>query len=159
MPADGQDLALRKSRKASVKYSPQVATAICEALAVTPRGLSWLCAHRPEFPDATMVRRWRHEYPEFRDMLAEARRQQAELLAYQTLEIADDDRFDTERTEHRDGSAHERMNFEWVGRCKLACDMRMKLAGKLDPATWGEKIDANVNFGVVRMEDWAAQFR
>jgi hypothetical protein len=148
-----------RRRKAAVRYSPEVAAAICEAVATTPRGLDWLSARRPDFPTGHVIREWRQTKPEFKAMLAEAQRMQGELLMYQGLEIADDDRFDTETVEHRDGSSHERMNFEWVGRCKLAVETRFKFAAKLDPARWGEKLDANLNVGMIRHEDALAQLR
>ena len=49
-----------------VAFSPEVAEAVCEAVASTARGLSYLCAHNFGFPTERTVNRWLQQNPEFR---------------------------------------------------------------------------------------------
>ena len=124
-------------RSAVVPYSEDLAEEICEAIATTPRGIDWLCAHNPHWPSASGVSKWRAQHPDFREALAFAKLRQAELLVYESLEIADDASDDVERVERRDGSVEERMNFEYVARSKIRVDTRLKMAARLDPKVWG----------------------
>lgn len=137
----------------AVTYSDDVAEAICEAVATTPRGIDWLCAHKPGFPHARTVAKWITEKPEFRAAMMFAKRRQAELLAYQALEIADDDSGDMQVIERRDGSTETRLNAEFALRSKLRVDTRLKIAARLDPKVWGEKLDIEASLGFTRQED------
>ena len=136
-----------------VVYSDEVAAAICEAVATTPRGLDWLSANRPGFPAPQTLHRWQNQKPEFRMALGFAKARQAELLVYQALEIADDDSGDVEVVERRNGDTETRMNFEYVARSKLKVETRLKVAAKLDPKKWGEKLDVDATVTFTRQED------
>jgi hypothetical protein len=136
-----------------VSYSDELAMAICEAVATTPRGIDWLCGHNPQFPNASTISRWIAENPDFRAAMQFAKRRQAELLMYQGLEIADDDSGDLETVERRDGTTETRMNSEFVARSKLRVDARFKMAARLDPKVWGDKLDIEASLGFTRQED------
>ena len=136
-----------------VTYSEEVASAICETVATTPRGIDWLSANMPGWPAPATVHRWQNDRPEFRQALAFAKLRQAELLVYQALEIADDDHADTEVIERRNGDTETRLNFEFVARSKLKVETRLKIAGKLDPKKWGDKLDLDATIGFTRQED------
>lgn len=142
-----------------VGFSEELAEAICEAIATTPRGLDWLCAHNPRFPTTRTIEKWRALYPDFRMALGFAKQRQGELLAYEALEIADDDTHDVEVVERRNGETETRMNFEYVARSKLKVETRLKLAAKLDPKVWGDKQDIDLNVGFTRQEDALAHLR
>ena len=137
----------------AVRYSDEVAEAICEAVATTPRGIDWLCAHFPNFPAPSTVSRWLNEKPDFRVAMNFAKRRQAELLMYQGLEIADDDSGDLETVERRDGTSETRLNNEFVARSKLRVEARFKMAARLDPKVWGDKLDINASLGFTQQED------
>jgi hypothetical protein len=155
-PRDGG----RKPPQGPIRYSPELGRQIAEAVATRLVGLDHLCAVTPGFPDGCTVGKWLHLYPEFADEFAMAKRRQAELAVFTGLGIAMDDRFDTETIERRDGSEFTRMNFEWVGRCKVASDYLWKLAGKLDPKVWGDRLDLDARVGAApRFEDVIDQLR
>ena len=145
--------------KALIGYTPELATAICEAVATTPRGLLFLCASNENFPPEARVSEWLRKYPEFRAEFDLAKLRQADLLFDQCLEIADDDRHDTKTITRGDGSTLEVMDFEWVARSKLKVETRLKMAGKLSPKKYGDKIDVNASVGAIRFEDALEQLR
>jgi hypothetical protein len=51
------------------------------------------------------------------------------------------------------------MDFEWVARSKLRVETRLKMAGKLAPKKYGEKLDINATIGALRHEDALDQLR
>jgi hypothetical protein len=142
-----------------VKYTPEVGAEICEAIATTPRGLDYLCATRAGFPHPRKVAEWLAAHPEFRKAYEIAKDRQADLLFFECLEIADDARRDTKLVTRGDGEVVETMDFEWVARSKLRVETRLKMAGKLAPKKYGEKLDINATIGALRHEDALDQLR
>jgi hypothetical protein len=142
-----------------VEYSPEVGSAVCEAIATTPRGLHYLCANHQGFPDPRTVHRWLGAHPEFRAEYDIARLRQADLLFDECLEIADDASRDTKTITRNDGKEVEVMDFEWVARSKLRVETRLKMAGKLAPKRYGDKLELDATVGFVRYEDALDQLR
>ena len=70
-------------------YNQEMAERVCELIATNPKGLHPICAENPDLPTPRTIGRWLIKYPEFKAMYGEARIQQAELLAYEMLQIAD----------------------------------------------------------------------
>jgi hypothetical protein len=129
-------LAARKTGRPSA-YTPSVAAAICEALA-DGISLRKLCA-QPAMPSMTTVMRWladEHKQ-EFRLHYAHAREAQADLLAAEILEIADDSSGDI--IIDKDGNT--RLDREFVARARLRVDARKWLASKLAPKKYGDKLE------------------
>lgn len=75
-------------------------------------------------PSAATVCRWQVERSEFAEQYARARAAQADTLADELLDIADDDAED-------------------VNRSRLRVDARKWIASKLKPKSYGDKMDVN----------------
>src|SRR5215831_8842497 len=99
--------------KRATVYGPDIADAICEAIATTPRGIDFLCATHEGFPDPSTVAKWLNVHPEFRQAFEVAKLRQAGLLFDQCLEIADDGSRDTKTITNNAGKEIEVMDFEW----------------------------------------------
>lgn len=143
----------------AVEYTDEVAEAICEAVATTARGLDFICATNPDFPDARTVHRWLNDKAEFRTAYGFARQRQADLIFDECLEIADDDHGDRKEIVRNDGQVIEVMDAEFVARSKLKIETRLKMAGKLAPKKYGDKLDVNASIGFTRQEDALAELR
>jgi len=118
------------------KYTPQLASLICERVATTTFGLAKLCELHNDLPDKTTVNLWRYKYPEFSTQYAQAKLKQADLLAEECLEIADNATQDVKLND--DG--YETFNAEFVARSRLKIDTRKWLASKLLPKQYGLKL-------------------
>jgi hypothetical protein len=101
-------------------------------------------------PDARSVFRWLAANEDFRQQYARAREAQADFMAEEILQIADDGRNDTYQTD--DG---EFVNHDVIARSRLRVDARKWLAAKMAPKKYGDKIgiggapelgDVNVQF-------------
>lgn len=93
-------------------------------------------------PGLSTVFRWLAENELFRDNYARAREVQADVLADEILEIADEGRNDT----YVDDEGRERTDYDVVARSKLRVDARKWIASKLLPKKYGERqqVDATV---------------
>lgn len=100
-------------------YSQEIADEICERL-INGQSLNSICK-RDDMPGATTVYRWIDEKPAFRDKYARARSDQADTLADEILDIADDGDEDVQRS-------------------KLRVDARKWVASKLKPKKYGDRI-------------------
>jgi hypothetical protein len=136
-----------------VDYSEEVAAAICEAIATTPRGLDYLCAAYEGFPNRRTVTDWLNVHPEFRQQYEIAKDRQADLLAYECLEISDDCSRDTKTIKRNDGQEIEVLDREWVESKKLRVQTRQWMAGKLAPKKYGPKLGVSAAFGMISHED------
>lgn len=74
--------------------------------------------------------------PEFSEQYARAREAQADKLAEEALQIADDGRSDT----YLDAEGNERTDTEVIQRSKLRVDTRKWLASKMAPKKYGDKV-------------------
>jgi len=77
----------------------------------------------------------------FCDQYVRAREAQADRLAEEILEIADDGSNDT----YTDENGNERTNQEVVARSRLRVDARKWLASKMAPKKYGDKIQQEVS--------------
>ncbi len=121
------------------KYSDELADRICEAVATTARGIDHICRDHG-FPDPCTIDRWLASNETFRGKFARAKERQAELLAYQGLEIADDSRNDTQF----DDEGNEIVNHDHIARAKLRIEQRRWLAAKLAPRKFSDKVQTEV---------------
>lgn len=102
-------------------YTKEQGDLICEIVATTSKGLSKIC-DCINFPHESTVRRWRLEHEEFSAKYARAKILQADILAEECLEIADD-------------STSENATVD-----RLRIDTRKWLASKLLPKQYGDKL-------------------
>jgi len=87
---------------------------------------------------------WIHDNPEFAKQYARAKEEQADYLADEMLDIADDRSEDEIFIEADDASgktAKRVCNKEFINRSRLRVDTRKWLASKLKPKKYGEKVD------------------
>jgi len=87
---------------------------------------------------------WIHDNPEFAKQYARAKEEQADYLADEMLDIADDSSEDEIFVEAEDASgktARRVCNKEFINRSRLRVDTRKWLASKLKPKKYGEKVD------------------
>lgn len=91
----------------------------------------------PGMPDTVTVYRWIGANPEFRKQYEIAREDQADSLADEITDIADDSSADT----LTDEMGRERCDKEWVARSKLRVDARKWVASKLKPKKYGERLE------------------
>ncbi len=116
------------------KYSPEMVDLICEKVATNDMGLPRLCKKYPEMPSEETIRRWLYNYPEFRGKYAQAKIEQADFLAEQCLEIADDSSNDIKINDE----GYETFNGEFAARSRIRIDTRKWLASKLLPKQYGD---------------------
>jgi hypothetical protein len=114
-------------------YTPELAEEICERIA-NGETLRDIC-RSPHMPSYRSVYRWREANPEFASRIAHARDCGFDVIAEETIAIADDATNDTIETEHG-----EKPNSEWIARSRLRVDTRLKLLAKWSPR-YSERID------------------
>jgi hypothetical protein len=116
-------------------YNEELADLICLRIATHQMGTRKLCQKYDDMPDDTCIYEWRHKYVEFAHKYAQAKMQQAEIMAEEILDIADDDSQDV----RHDKDGNEICNSEFVARSRLRVDTRKWLASKLAPKIYGDK--------------------
>lgn len=121
-------------------YNAEIAARICELVSTHTCGLERLCKMYDDLPDKTTVNLWRFKHKEFSIRYAEAKLHQADLLAEEILDIADDSRNDwVEYLSEEEQGDGWRFNGDHVNRCRLRIDTRKWLAAKLLPKQYGDK--------------------
>jgi hypothetical protein len=120
-------------------FTQEVGDAICERL-IEGESLRTICTSE-DMPSKSTVCRWLAANEEFRDQYARARELQADILADETLDIADDGRNDWMERMGKDGEAIGwQVNGEAIGRSKLRVEARRWYAGKLAPKRYSDKL-------------------
>jgi hypothetical protein len=120
-------------------FSEVLGDTICERLA-NGESLRAICTG-DDMPSQSMVFRWLAQDDVFREQYTRAREAQADVLADETIAIADDGRNDWMERHGRDGeSIGWQVNGEAVSRSKLRVEARKWFASKLAPKKYGEKI-------------------
>ncbi len=120
-------------------FNDAIATLICEAISSIPRGMEFICATHPDFPCKTTINIWRLHHPSFAADYKTAKLVQANLLAEDMLDIADDSTHDTTIGKH--GLI---MDSEYVARSRLRIDTRKWLSSQLLPDDYGSTINVDV---------------
>lgn len=119
-------------------FTQATADAICEGL-IEGRSLRSICL-ADDMPSASTVCRWLAVNEEFRQQYAQARDAQADTLADEMLDIADDGSNDwMERHDDEGGNIGWRENGEAIGRSKVRIDTRKWIASKLKPKKYGDR--------------------
>lgn len=114
-------------------YTDSIADSICGRIAVGD-SLRKICLE--DGPDMKTVMRWlANDQGGFRQQYARAREAQADFMAEEILQIADDGLNDTYQTENG-----EAVNQDVIARSRLRVDARKWLASKMAPKKYGEKL-------------------
>lgn len=121
------------------RYTEAIGDEICERLA-NGESLKGICSEGL-LPSMRTVLRWLadDENEGFRRKYAHAREAQADALADEMLEIADDATNDW-MLRNREGHESWELNGEHIQRSRLRLDARKWLASKLAPKKYGDKI-------------------
>ena len=118
-------------------YSQEVADAICEHIAHGKSLVSYCL--QDGAPSYRAVMRWLEANETFRQNYAQAREAQADYLAEEIVQIADDGLNDTYEV---DGET--RTNQDVVARSRLRVDARKWYAARMAPKKYGDKVQAEV---------------
>lgn len=116
-------------------YNDEIADIICDLVSTSTLGLPKLCQQNPELPDHTTINRWRLRHESFRTKYAQAKREQADLLAEEILQIADDGSNDT----YVNDEGLHLTNYDVIARSRLRVDARKWVASKLLPKVYGDQ--------------------
>lgn len=134
-------VAAKKTSKKTTKpvgrpstFTEAVAQRICTELS-EGKSLRTICLAE-NMPDRTTVFDWLAKNGEFANQYARAREAQADKLAEEIIEIADDGRNDTYMTEE----GVEMTDHDVIARSKLRVDARKWYASKLAPRKYGDKM-------------------
>lgn len=119
------------------EYNPRTASAICERVACG-QTIREICS-ADDMPAMSTVFKWLNKNPEFAEQYARAKEAQADFLAEEMLEIADDG---TNDWMERQGGASPgwMVNGEAVQRSRLRVDARKWLMAKMAPKKYGDRI-------------------
>ncbi|GAA0494796.1 hypothetical protein [Tatumella punctata] len=128
-------------------YLPEVAEDICNLL-MLGESLRSICK-RPGMPAIRTVMNWLQRHEDFMQQYARAREIQAELLAEEIIEIADDSSGDV----IVDEDGREQTNHERVARSRLRVDARKWYASKLAPKRYGDKIQHEQSITITDLTD------
>lgn len=121
---------------APTDYTVELGDRICELIATNTLGTKKLCLIHDWMPNADTIYKWRYRHKEFADKYALAKAKQAELMAEDIIEIADDGLNDT----YVDDEGNVKVDSDVVARSRLRVDTRKWYASKLAPKIYGDKV-------------------
>lgn len=121
-----------------LEYDQMIADEICERIA-DGESLRRICQDE-HLPNKSTVFKWLAIIPAFADQYAHAREAQADTMADDILQIADDGLND----KYMDDDGVERVDHDVVARSRLRVDARKWLAAKMAPKKYGERIQQEV---------------
>lgn len=126
------------NRGRPTSYNKEVATEICARIA-EGESLRSICEDE-HLPNRRTVNQWLIEgtYEDFNLQYARAREAQADFMADDIVDIADDARNDWMERKGKDDVGYE-LNGENIQRSRLRVDARKWKAGKLAPKKYGDK--------------------
>lgn len=122
-------------------YTEDIAETICERLA-NGESLVKICKDE-NIPSQPTIYSWLDKFPDFLKRYTRARRDQAEFLANEIIEIADEK--PVRQFPSPDGGMDEGVDAAGVQRNKLRVDARKWYAAKVLPEKYGDKLDLNVS--------------
>jgi hypothetical protein len=116
-------------------FTQEAADLICEEIATSSKSLRTICNN--EFlPCVATVLKWLRTNESFLAQYTRAKEEQADFMAEEMIDIADDGTNDTIQGEY--GPLE---NKEWTNRSKLRVETRKWIAAKLKPKKYGDKVD------------------
>lgn len=120
-------------------YTPELGVLICERISTMPFGIHKLCELYEDMPNPSTVFLWLTKHSEFSDNYIKAREFQAEVLANECMDIADDCRNDyMDALDDEQKGMGYRQNGEHVNRSRLRIETRKFFASKLLPKRYGD---------------------
>lgn len=130
---------MKKDTGRPTKFTQNIFDSICEEISTTSKSLKVIC--KTFYISTVTFYKWMKGNEALINIYARAREAQAEILADEIIEIADNSEKDTIQTD-----TGELPNNEWIARSRLRVDARKWAASKLAPKKYGEKqaVDLNV---------------
>lgn len=132
--SDNENTTPRQQIGRPTDYSLELAAEICARL-VNGDSLRKICI-ADDMPCIATIYVWFSKHSEFVEQYARAREDQADTLADEIIDIADDKTGDT--IVDKDGN--ERADTEWINRSRLRVDARKWVASKLKPKKYGDSM-------------------
>jgi hypothetical protein len=135
-------------------YTKELADLICAEIALG-FSLRTICAEE-SMPCVKTIFNWFRTQPGFLQQYETAKEEQADALAEEMLDIADDGTNDWMEKKNKDGSTFEVLNAEHVQRSRLRIDTRKWIASKLKPKKYGDKVTSVLtgpNDGPIQIDD------
>lgn len=120
-------------------YTQELADTICERLCIG-ESLRSIC-REDGMPRLATIFRWLANKPGFSEQYARAREEQAEALADEIVQIADDGLNDT----YLDENGNKRTDQDVIGRSRLRVEARKWVASKLKPKKYGDKMQTELS--------------
>ncbi len=120
------------------KFTQELFDAICDEIAHSSLGLVSICKSKEL--NASTFYDWIKVDVERNNKYARAREMQADFLADEIIEIADETSNDTIKGDE----GQEYANHEWINRSRLKVDARKWKASKLYPKKYGDKVQNEV---------------
>lgn len=121
------------------EYDPNIAEQILEIIATSTRSIKSICSEE-SMPAVSTVLRWLKDVEEFRIQYTYAKECQADFMAEEMIDIADDGSNDL-MTVVKGNTAYEMENKEVTNRSKLRVETRKWIASKLKPKKYGDKLE------------------
>jgi predicted DNA-binding protein YlxM (UPF0122 family) len=119
-------------------YTEELANTICEYLA-DGMSLKKIC-EKKEMPSKATVYNWLSHNQIFLDKYTRAREDQADTLADEICDIADDGSRDT----YKDENGKTVTDHDVIARSRLRVEARKWVAAKLKPKKYGDKVQTDV---------------
>lgn len=119
-------------------YSPALAEYICYVIATNVASTARLCREVPDFPGLMALIRWRNEFDGFDEKFQRAKEMQADLMAEETIDIADTPQEGITTTEKE--TFVETKTEDMLGHRRLQVDTRKWFASKMNPK-YSDKLD------------------
>ncbi len=151
-------------------FTQDIADSICEQLMTSSKSLRTIC-QQEGMPTPKTILNWLTEGSKpdgqewaqtFLRQYARAKEEQADYLAEEILEIADDSKDDVLRSKEVKNADGTKMvlleeNKEFTNRSRLRVDARKWIASKLKPKKYGDKLDLTslgdkLNHGPMQVE-------
>lgn len=128
------------------KFSEELFESICSKLETTAIGLHVICKEAGIAPKTFYS--WLDD-ENLRNRYTRARDIQADLLADQIIQLADDKSHDTQA-----GEFGEVGNAAAIQRSRLQVEARKWIAAKLKPKKYGDKVEVDQTISVNKLPDW-----
>lgn len=123
------------------KWNDELANNICRLISTSNKSLRTVC--KEVEIDVAVVLKHLNEDERFLAQYTRAKEEQADYLAEEIIEIADDSSNDT-----KEGMYGPMEDKEWTSRSKLRVEARKWVASKLKPKKYGDKLELNQNANV-----------
>lgn len=122
-------------------FTQAAADEICKQISISSKSLRTIC-NDEKLPCVSTVLNWLNSNTEFLAQYTRAKEMQADFLADEMMEIADDSNGDLAGVD-KYGNPIE--NKEFINRSRLRVDTRKWIASKLKPKKYADRVDLTTN--------------